>query len=287
MNLFCFGFGQVARNFVKKLISENIELKLSFTSRKSKNEIDKSFKGNFFKFDGEFFEKDLIKNLKSADHILISIPPVNREDLVINNFSRYLSQIKPKWITYLSATSVYGNHNGAWVDEKSETNPTSENGIQRLVAENLWLSTCKKFNLPIQIFRLSGIYSNTNNILQRLKLGTAKIIKKENHFFSRIHVDDIANILFNSLKNFKSEEIYNISDDKPSSSEEVTVYAAKLLKLNIPGEIKIEDIDNKMLQNFYKDSKKVNNSKMKNFFNYNLKYSSYIEGLNHIRDNSI
>ena len=287
MNLFCFGFGQVARNFVKKLISENIELKLSFTSRKSKNEIDKSFKGNFFKFDGEFFEKDLIKNLKSADHILISIPPVNREDLVINNFSRYLSQIKPKWITYLSATSVYGNHNGAWVDEKSETNPTSENGVQRLVAENLWLSTCKKFNLPIQIFRLSGIYSNTNNILQRLKLGTAKIIKKENHFFSRIHVDDIANILFNSLKNFKSEEIYNISDDKPSSSEEVTVYAAKLLKLNIPGEIKIEDIDNKMLQNFYKDSKKVNNSKMKNFFNYNLKYSSYIEGLNHIRDNSI
>lgn len=287
MNLFCFGFGQVARNFVKKLISENIELKLSFTSRKSKNEIDKSFKGNFFKFDGEFFEKDLIKNLKSADHILISIPPVNREDLVINNFSRYLSQIKPKWITYLSATSVYGNHNGAWVDEKSETNPTSENGIQRLVAENLWLSTCKKFNLPIQIFRLSGIYSNTNNILQRLKLGTAKIIKKENHFFSRIHVDDIANILFNSLKNFKSEEIYNISDDKPSSSEEVTVYAAKLLKLNIPGEIKIEDIDNKMLQNFYKDSKKVSNSKMKNFFNYNLKYSSYIEGLNHIRDNSI
>jgi len=287
MNLFCFGFGQVARNFVKKLISENIELKLSFTSRKSKNEIDKSFKGNFFKFDGEFFEKDLIKNLKSADHILISIPPVNREDLVINNFSRYLSQIKPKWITYLSATSVYGNHNGAWVDEKSETNPTSENGIQRLVAENLWLSTCKKFNLPIQIFRLSGIYSNTNNILQRLKLGTAKIIKKENHFFSRIHVDDIANILFNSLKNFKSDEIYNISDDKPSSSEEVTVYAAKLLKLNIPGEIKIEDIESKMLQNFYKDSKKVSNSKMKNFFNYNLKFSSYIEGLNHIRDNSI
>jgi len=287
MNLFCFGFGQVARNFVKKLISENIELKLSFTSRKSKNEIDKSFKGNFFKFDGEFFEKDLIKNLKSADHILISIPPVNREDLVINNFSRYLSQIKPKWITYLSATSVYGNHNGAWVDEKSETNPTSENGIQRLVAENLWLSTCKKFNLPIQIFRLSGIYSNTNNILQRLKLGTAKIIKKENHFFSRIHVDDIANILFNSLKNFKSEEIYNISDDKPSSSEEVTVYAAKLLKLNIPGEIKIEDIDSRMLRDFYKDSKKVSNSKMKNFFNYNLKFSSYIEGLNHIRDNSI
>ena len=172
MNLFCFGFGQVARNFVKKLISENIELKLSFTSRKSKNEIDKSFKGNFFKFDGEFFEKDLIKNLKSADHILISIPPVNREDLVINNFSRYLSQIKPKWITYLSATSVYGNHNGAWVDEKSETNPTSENGIQRLVAENLWLSTCKKFNLPILNWKFS---ENGTSLIDNSNLGVKNL----------------------------------------------------------------------------------------------------------------
>ena len=40
-----------------------------------------------------------------------------------------------------------------------------------------------------------------------------------------------------------------------------------------------------MLKNFYKDSKKVNNKKVKNYFNYNLKFPSYIEGLNYIRDN--
>ena len=186
MNLFCFGFGQVARNFVKKLISENIELKLSFTSRKSKNEIDKSFKGNFFKFDGEFFEKDLIKNLKSADHILISIPPVNREDLVINNFSRYLSQIKPKWITYLSATSVYGNHNGKWVSEKSNLKPSTEFGKSRLKAEKRWLKISKKKNFNLVILRLSGIYSKESNPLMRLKAGSKTFISKKNQFFSRI-----------------------------------------------------------------------------------------------------
>ena len=77
---------------------------------------------------------------------------------------------KVKWITYLSATSVYGDHKGEWVDESSETKPTSLNGIARLAAENSWLSLKVNKNLPVQIFRLSGIYSNENNILTRLKV---------------------------------------------------------------------------------------------------------------------
>ena len=40
-----------------------------------------------------------------------------------------------------------------------------------------------------------------------------------------------------------------------------------------------------MLKNFYKDSKKVSNKKMKKFFNYNLKFPTYIEGLNNISNN--
>ena len=42
-----------------------------------------------------------------------------------------------------------------------------------------------------------------------------------------------------------------------------------------------------MLKNFYKDSKKVSNKKMKNYFNYNLKYPTYMEGLNYIKNNLI
>ena len=64
-------------------------------------------------------------------------------------------------------------------------------------------------NLPIQIFRLSGIYSQENNVIKRLKSGDAKIIKKENQFFSRIHVEDIANLLLISLNKFKKGEVYN------------------------------------------------------------------------------
>ena len=288
LNIFCFGFGQVAKCFIKKLKLENFNINLSITSRENTytnffDEIDYTS----FKFDGTNYDNKLIEKLKISDHILISIPPREGTDLVLKSFSKIIENCNPKWITYLSGTSVYGDHKGEWVNEGSITKPTSLNGLARLETEKSWLSLKRNKNLPIQIFRLSGIYSNQSNILIRLKSGKAKLINKQNNFFSRIHVEDIANTLFKSLSNFKSGEIYNISDDKPSSSEEVTLYGAKLLNMDRPKMIEFEDIESEMLKNFYKDSKKVSNQKMKNFFNYSLKFPTYIEGLSNIRDNLI
>ena len=288
IKIFCFGFGQVAKNFVKKIKSENLEIKLTTTSTQKtckKNISGIDYTSFFLK--NELYDKNLIKKLKDADYILVSIPPINGKDQVIKNFSQFLMDCKTKWITYLSATNVYGDHKGKWVTEKSTTRPTSLKGKERLITEKSWLSLGIEKNLPIQIFRLSGIYSNQVNTLVRLKNKNIDLIKKQNHFFSRIHVVDIANILFKSLSSFKSGEIYNISDDKPSSSEEVTLYGVKLLNIEKPKIIEIKDLENEMLRNFYKDSKKVSNKKMKIFFNYSLKFPTYVEGLNYIRNNFI
>jgi len=286
LNIFCFGFGQVAKNFINKINLEKIKVNLSVTSRDKTKE--KKFNGinyNSFYFEDESFDSELIAKLKEAKHILISIPPANGNDLVLKNFSKIIEECNPEWITYLSATSVYGDHKGKWVNEESKTLPTSVNGIARLKAEKSWISLFGKKKLPIQIFRLSGIYSDQNNILKRLKSGNANIVNIKNHLFSRVHVEDIANILFKSLSNFKPGEIYNISDDKPASSKEVTLYAVKMLNLEKPKIIEVEDIQSEMLRNFYKDSKKVSNEKMKNFFDYNLKFPTYVEGLIDIRNN--
>ena len=286
INVFCFGFGQVAKNFIGKIKSENFKINLSTTStsetcQKSIDSVD--YKSYFLNH--ESYDDNLIKKLKEADHILISIPPIKGVDLVLKNFSKIIEECKPKWITYLSATSVYGDHKGEWVSEESITKPTSLNGVARLEAEKSWLSLKIYKNMPVQIFRLSGIYSNESNILVRLKSGNINLINKQNHFFSRIHVEDIANTLFKSLSYFKSGEIYNISDDKPSSSEEVILYGIKLFNMNKPKTIEVKDIKSEMLKNFYKNSKKVSNKKMKSSFKYDLKFPTYVEGLSNIRDN--
>jgi len=288
INILCFGFGQVAKNFINKIRLENSKINLSITStsKTCKKNIDGLYYENYF-FNNKLYDENLVKKIKDADHILISIPPINGIDLVIKNFSKFFNNCKTKSITYLSATSVYGDHNGEWVNEESITKPTSPNGIARLAAEKSWLSLEVEKDLPVQILRLSGIYSGKSNVLIKLKFGNVNLIIKKNQFFSRIHVEDIANILFQSLSNFKTGEIYNISDDKPSSSEEVTLYAVKLLNMNKPKIIEVKDIESEMLKNFYRDSKKISNKKMKSVFDYNLKFPTYVEGLNYIRDNLI
>ena len=289
LKVFCFGFGQVAVSFINKLINEKKDFDLSVTSRQETHQIEiNNIKIKSYQFTQDKFDSSIIKKLEKANYILISIPPIDGKDIVANYLGTDKKKIMNcKWITYLSATSVYGDHKGEWVNENSATKPTSVNGINRLEAEKNWVSLSKKNNYPLQIFRLAGIYSNQFNILKKLQAGTAQIVDKKNHFFSRIHVEDIANILFKSLNNFKNNEIYNIADDKPASQSEVAAYGAKLLKLEEPKSVKLEKVGSEMLQNFYKDSKKVDNKKMKSFFNYDLKYPTYEEGLNYIFNNGI
>ena len=283
LNIFCFGFGQVAKEFIKKLLSEKYNLNIAITTRQESKIIE--FLGqkiSNFEFNNDKIDKNIFKKLKNFDHILISIPPEHERDLVLKYFSKEILDQNIKWITYLSATSVYGNHEGKWVDENSKTLPKSKNGVERLAVEKAWLKMYEKNNVPLQIFRLSGIYSNVYNVLERIRSGNASLIRKENQFFSRVHVEDITNLLFLSLNKLKKGEIFNISDDKPASSEEVMKYGAKILNLPEPKEIKLEDIQSEMLKAFYKDSKKVSNKKVKEFFNYDFKFPTYVEGLNYI-----
>ena len=289
LKVFCFGFGQVAENFINKLIIEKKDFDLSITSRQETHQIEfNNLKITSFFFNNDKFDDTLKTRLEEANYILISIPPIDGKDIVANFLDTNYKKIENcNWVTYLSATSVYGDHKGDWVNEKSETKPTSQTGINRLKAENIWKSLSSKKNFPLQIFRLAGIYSKKFNILKRLQNSNVQIVDKKNHFFSRIHVEDIANILFKSLDNFKNNETYNISDDKPASQFDVANYGARLLKLDLPKSVKLEEVESEMLKNFYKDSKKVDNKKMKLFFNYNLKYPTYEEGLNNIFNNNI
>ena len=289
LKIFCFGFGQVAENFINKLIDAKKDFDLNITSRQETHQLEfNNLKIISYQFNKEKFDVSIKAQLEKANHILISIPPVDGKDIVVEYFETNFKSIKNcKWITYLSATSVYGDHKGEWVNEESPTKPTSKNGAERLNAENAWKSLSNKIKLPLQIFRLAGIYSRNLNILKRLQSGQTQIVDKKNHFFSRIHIEDIANILFKSLDNFKNQEIYNVCDDKPAPQTEVAEYGAKLLKLDLPKTIKLEELESEMLKNFYRDSKKVNNKKMKTFFKYNLKFPTYVEGLNHIFNHNI
>jgi len=287
ISLVCFGFGLTAKYFVKELLKNKYKINLITTSR-SKSSSKKFLNINYknFYFDNNKFDKKLKKYILNASHVLVSIPPRDRKDYVIENFYNEISLNKKiKWLGYLSSTSVYGNHDGKWVNEKSKLLTNNETGINRIVAENEWLKLNRYRFVPTRIFRLSGIYSSERNIFLRLANEQFQYVKKKNHFFSRIHAADIAQVLFKSLIYSKSGEIYNVADNKPCSYEQTISYACSLIGEQKPSPIYFQSLNNGDMKNFYKDSKKVSNTKIKKDLKITLYFPTYKEGFKEILNN--
>ncbi len=283
---FFFGFGQVAKYFTKDLIKSKKKFEFFTTNTKITGTFkfqNKKFKS--FKFKDDKFDKRLLINLKNSDYILISIPPKNKKDLVLQNFKKILSNVNFKKLIYLSATSVYGNHNGKWVNEKSKLKGQTLFGLGRKLVEKKWIKFKEKNNLDINILRVSGIYSKESNVLRKIK--KTKIYVREKKYFSRIRVEDLANIIKKTFSSTKKGLILNASDDKPSTNIEVALYAAELLRIKSLKPVSIYEFKNAMIKEFYKDSKKVSNKKMKKVLKLKLKYPTYRQGLKNIFDNYI
>lgn len=217
---------------------------------------------------------------ESISHLLISAPPSIDGDPFVNNHVNFLTQNKKlEWIGYLSATNVYGDHEGNFVNELSQTNPTTKKGINRLKAEKQWLELSSRYNLPLKIFRLAGIYGQDRNILKRINLGSIKNIDKSGQFFSRIHIEDIISILSLSMKKQTPNIIYNFSDDYPSSLSQVIDYICKIKNLPILQKINFDKLDPLYKnESFFSENKRVDNSLVKKDFQILLKYPSYKEG---------
>ena len=230
-----------------------------------------------------FKAPEIAASIKDASHILVSIPPDNNgDDPAFSLIKTQLLDSKStlKWLGYLSSTSVYGDHNGRWVNEDSILNSASIPGVRRIKAEKKWLSLHQNHSLPVNIFRLSGIYGTNRNCVEKIIAGKRHSIIKKGHFFSRIHVTVIARALYESMNCPTPGEIYNLADNLPCETETVDSYAAKLLNRSMLKSVSYEHANNSpQLKRFYSENKRVSNQKFMNHFNFQLRYPSYKEGL--------
>jgi dTDP-D-glucose 4,6-dehydratase len=217
---------------------------------------------------------------QGVTHVLCTIPPYQGHDLFLKKYHKDLRSISTlRWIGYLSSTGVYGNHEGKWVNEKSKCRPTSPTSKARYLAEQEWFSL-SEYNLPIHIFRLSGIYGPGRSSFDRLKEPKPLKILAPNHFFSRIHVEDISQLLWRSMSYPTPGEIYNVADDLPAPTHEVMDFACELLRIPPIQGVSLEEAHlTPHMAEFYQDRRKVCNLKIKQTLKIALKYPTYREGL--------
>ncbi len=218
--------------------------------------------------------------LAEATHILLSIAPDAAGDPVIAAEADALRAARPEWVGYLSTTGVYGDHDGGWVDETTPLTPGTARGRQRVLAEAQWQALAAERGWPLHIFRLAGIYGPGRGPFRKVKDGTAQRIVKPGQFFSRIHVEDIGQVLDASIHRPDPGAVYNVCDDDPSPPQDVLAHAAELLGLPIPPEVDIDKADmTPMARSFYAESKRVRNDRMKRDLGIKLLYPTYRDGL--------
>ena len=156
-----------------------------------------------------------------------------------------------------------------------------------MLAEAQWQALAHEHGLPLHIFRLAGIYGPGRGPFSKVRNGTARRIVKPGQYFSRIHVDDIAQVLAASIASPRPGAIYNVSDDDPAPPEDVLAEAARLLDLPLPPEIAFEDAEmTPLARSFYAESKRVRNDRLKTDLGVTLRYPDYRTGLRALLDAS-
>jgi nucleoside-diphosphate-sugar epimerase len=205
-----------------------------------------------------------------ATHILSSVPPEEDADPVLARYGDAIRASGATWIGYLSSTGVYGDHAGAWVDEGTPVGQGRRSA--RIAADLSWQALGSR----VHVFRLPGIYGPGRSALDRV---SPFRVDAPGHRFSRIHVDDIAGAVTASMR-APRPGVYNLTDDLPATSAEVTAHACALLGRAPPPLIPLAEAPlSPMARGFYSERRVVANGKMTRCLGYRLRYPDYRAGL--------
>lgn len=225
---------------------------------------------------------DAIKEaMRTATHLLVSTPPDELGDPVLPTLRQAAGVPEQvRWIGYLSTIGVYGDRDGAWVDEATLPSPDTDRSRRRLAAEEAWGQFAREAGATLQIFRLAGIYGPGRSPLDRVLSRSAQRIVKPGQVFNRIHVDDIAGAVLAGIAHPEAAGVFNVTDDLPAPPQDVLTFAAELLGVQPPPEIAFEDAAlSPMARSFYSECKRVRNGRLAADLGYTLRYPTYREGL--------
>lgn len=229
-----------------------------------------------FAFDGHEITAEFADALAGVTHLVMSAGPDGDGDPFLRVADGGLRALMPdlEWIGYLSTVGVYGNHDGAWVDEDTDCRPVSKRSVQRLEAEKAWMDAAREARVPLAILRLSGIYGPGRNAFVNLSAGKARRLVKPGQVFNRIHVDDIAGAL-DFISSQKLGGVFNVTDDEPAPPQDVVAFAAEVMGVDPPPGIAFEEAElSPMARSFYGENKRVSNARIKQA-GYRFVYPDY------------
>lgn len=198
------------------------------------------------------------------------------------NVANAFTAAPPGALVYVSSTSVYGRREGEWTDEATPVSPTSSVGEARVEAELVYLDACRTGGVPARICRVPGIYGPGRTLRERLERGAYRRLDDEEHWVSRIHVDDLVAGLIAAWERGRAGEVYLLCDDEPVTGAEYAELTAALLAIPLPPAVSRDDIRQELSGSAFErriGSRRCSNRRMRDELGVVPRYPSVREGV--------
>ncbi len=222
--------------------------------------------------------KELINNAGTLLYYFIAPP---RNGIIDSRARNFIDQLKqnqsysPAKIVLISTTGVYGNCQGQWVDEEYPLNPEVDRARRRVDTEQQFQSYCQKFNIPLVILRVSGIYSSEKLPLKRIKSNTPIVCQADSPYSNRIHSDDLVEICIEAGISNEIIGIFNCADGHPTTMYDYFIKVAEANHLPEPITISLHEARSQLsvgMLSYMDESRRINNKKLLEVFNLKLQY---------------
>jgi len=222
----------------------------------------------------------------SADLLLHLAPPSETgvRDARTRNLVAALSgaRMLPRRVVYISTSGVYGDCGGARVDESQPVEPLTDRARRRVDAEEVLRDWTRSRGVDLVILRAPGIYAADRLPLDRLRSGTPVLRAEDDVYTNHIHADDLAAICVRALERDAPAGVYNTADDTEMKMGDWFDLVAERWCLPRPPRVaraEVEQVIPPMLLSFMRESRRLENRKMKELLGIRLKYPTVLEGV--------
>ena len=184
----------------------------------------------------------------------------------------------PERYVYTSSTGVYGDHDGDWVDEETEIEPTTEKTEVLAEAERVALDDAAESGIDGTVARYAGLYGPERYRLERYIEGPVT-----EGYLNMVHRDDAAgSVAYLLREDLARGEVVLVVDDEPVSKWEFADWLAKECRVESPPKRtkgqRLEDSDlSDAAQRRILTSKRCHNDKLREL-GYGFRYPTFREG---------
>ncbi len=215
--------------------------------------------------------------------VIYTVPPARStaEDLRLQTLLDLLEP-PPGRFVYISTSGVYGNHDGAWVDEATPPSPGTPRAKRRQDAEQRLTAWGKRRSVEIVILRAPGIYGPGRLGIERIRRGTPILVEADANPGNRIHVDDLAASAIRALSRAVPPGVFNVGDGDQRSSTWFVHEVARQIGLPTPPTVSRSEAEktfSRQRLSFLAESRRVDTTKMREVLGFVPQYGNAEDGI--------